>query len=114
MHLSLPSLIMIDREATNGIDSLMDIASGAFRVKTRSSNYEIDLDRMVVRRGALTGEPGGSLLRRDGDEVRLLGIDNCTVGRSMILRIHLDVAGVDFTIRRSTEVTAIEPLRSSA
>ena len=60
----------------------MDIASGAFRVKTLSSNYEIDLDRMVVRRGAASGAPGGSLLRRDGEEVRLLGIEDCTVGRS--------------------------------
>lgn len=94
------------------MDSLMDLASGAYRVTTRSSTYEIDLDRMVLRRVPRTGNPDGSLLRRDDELVMLLGIDDCTVGRRMSFRINLNVLGVAFTTRNSTEVASIEPIHS--
>jgi hypothetical protein len=94
------------------MQSLMDTGSGAYRVTTLSSTYEIDLDRMVLRRAPRTGNPDGSLLRRDDELVMLLGIDECTVGRRMRLRINLNVLGVDFTTRNSTEVVSIESILS--
>ena len=94
------------------MESLMDAGSGAYRVTTLSSTYEIDLDRMVLRRLPRTGNPDGSLLRRDDELVMLLGIDECTVGRRMRLRINLNVLGVDFTTRNSTEVVSIESILS--
>jgi hypothetical protein len=95
-----------------GMESLMDSASGAYRVTTLSSTYDIDLDRMVLHRVPRTGNPAGSLLRRDDELVMLLGIDECTVGRRMRLRINLNVLGVDFTTRNSTEVVSIESILS--
>jgi len=47
------------------MESLMDVGSAAYRVTTLSSTYEIDLDRMVLRRVPRTGNPDGSLLRRE-------------------------------------------------
>jgi hypothetical protein len=90
----------------------MDAGSGAYRVTTLSSTYEIDLDRTALCRVSRTGNPDGSLLRRDDELVMLLGIDECTVGRRMRLRINLNVLGVDFTTRNSTEVLSIEPIHS--
>lgn len=90
----------------------MDSTIGAYRVATQSSTYEIDLDRMVLRRLPRTANPEGSLLRRDDELIMLLAIDDCTVGRRMSLRINLNVAGVDFTARQSTEVVSIEPISS--
>jgi hypothetical protein len=42
----------------------------------------------------------------------LLSIGECTVGRRMRLRINLNVLGVDFTTRNSTEVVSIESILS--
>lgn len=95
---------------TDPTKSLMDIASGCYRVTTRSSTYEIDLDSMVVGRLPRTGDPIGALLRRDERPVMLLSIYECTVGRPMLLLVDLGIPGVDSTIRRSTEVTTIEPI----
>ena len=90
----------------------MDSATGAYRVTTLSSTYEIDLDRMVFRRIPRTGGPDGALLRRDEELVMLLAIDDCTVGRRMSLRIDLNVLGVPFTTRNATEVMSIEQISS--
>ncbi|MEX1080168.1 MAG: hypothetical protein WED09_13795 [Homoserinimonas sp.] len=90
----------------------MDSANGAYRVTTRSSTYEIDLDRMVLRRFPRTGNCDGSLLRRDDELIMLLAIDDCTVGRRMSLRIDLNVLGVPFTARYATEVVSIKRISS--
>lgn len=90
----------------------MDSATGAYRVTTRSSTYEIDLDRMVLRRFPRTGSCDGLLLRRDAELVMLIAIDDCTVGRRMSLRLDLNVLGVPFTARYATEVISIERISS--
>lgn len=103
---------MTEHNQTDGLASLMDAASGAYRITTQSSMYEIDLDRMVLRRIPRTSDLDGSLLRRDEELVMLLGINDCTVGRRMSLRINLNVLGVEFTTRNSTVVVSIEPIHS--
>ena len=93
--------------------TLMDEASGRFEVKTESgSKYWLDLDHQLMSRTPTSDDPGGAAhgLRRDGSAVRLLRVVECTVGRSMHLLIDLSVPGVDATTRRTTTVTAIEPL----
>lgn len=90
----------------------MDSTGGAYRVVTQSSTYEIDLDRMVLRRLPRTANPDGSLLRRDDELVMLLAIDECTVGRRMSVRINLNVLGVGVTTRMATDVLSIELIRS--
>lgn len=90
----------------------MDSVGGRYEVTTASSSYVIDLDRQVIRRLPRTGNPEGSLLRRDDELVTLLQIVECSIGRRMILLIDLHVAGVPFTTRVSTEVVTIEVVSS--
>ena len=90
----------------------MDSVGGRYEVTTAASSYLIDLDRQVLRRLPRTGNPEGSLLRRDDELVTLLRVVECSVGRRMILLIDLHVAGVPFTTRVSTEVIAIEAVSS--
>lgn len=103
---------MIDSDQANGVNSLMDAATGTYRVTTVSSTYEVDLDRMVFKRFPRTGRPEGALLRRDDELVMLIAIDDCTVGRRMSLLIDLNVLGVPFTARHATEVLSIEQISS--
>ena len=90
----------------------MDSVGGRYEVTTAASSSLIDLDRQVLRRLPRTGNPEGSLLRRDDELVTLLRVVECSVGRRMILLIDLHVAGVPFTTRVSTEVIAIEAVSS--
>jgi hypothetical protein len=92
--------------------TLMDTASGAYRVLTQSAEYLIDLDRKVLRR--IPGDGGGefevALLRRDIELITLLQVVECTVGRPMSLLIDLHVLGVPYTARNTTPVVSIKPV----
>lgn len=90
----------------------MDSVGGRYEITTAASSYLIDLDRQVLRRLPRTGNPEGSLLRRDDQLVALLRVVECSVGRQMILLIDLHVVGVPYTTGMSTEVVAIEPVSS--
>ncbi len=94
------------------MQSLMDVATGAYEVTTAASTYLIDLDRLVIRRAPRTVDENGSLLRRDEELITLLEVLECSVGRPMALMIDLHVAGVPFTTRISTPVTRIEQVHS--
>lgn len=94
------------------VKSLMDAVEGAYRVRTAASTYIIDLDRNVIRRAPRTGDDEGALLRRDDELITLLEVKECTVGRPLELLVDLHVAGVAFTVRRSTPVVSIERVAS--
>lgn len=94
------------------MESLMDSVNGAYRVTTAASSYVLDLDRMVIRRAPRTGDPGGSLLRRDEELITLLEVLECSVGRPMALMVDLHVVGVPYTARISTPVVSIERVHS--
>ena len=92
--------------------SLMDSTTGAYLVVTRSSTYLVALDRRVIRRTPRTGDPEGSLLRRDEELVTLIELRECTVGRQLEMLLDLHVHGVPGTFRRSTTVQSIEAVAS--
>ena len=94
------------------MSTLMDQVTGRFRIRTRSgSTYLLDLDRHEMCRIPAADDPARDhSLRRDRSTVRLLRVVECSVGRSMHLLLDLAVPGVDATTRRSTPVTAIEPV----
>ena len=92
------------------MDSLMDTTTGTYRVASMASTYIVDLDCAVIRRQPRTGDPRGSLLRRDEEPITLLEVLECTVGRPMALMIDLHVPRVPFTVRVSTPVVSIVPI----
>ena len=96
------------------MDSLTNSSQGFWSVETVSgSSYLLDLDNRVVLRQAETAAEDGTL-RRDGDPIRLICLQRCEVGDSMILLLDLCVPGVDFTTRISTTVIRIELISSSS
>jgi hypothetical protein len=90
---------------------LADVRTGRYAVTTVSgSEYAIDLDKRTLTRrpdqeNDLTGD-----LRRDGETVELLGIERCIVGARGVFVIDLNVPGVPFTVRGTTEVASISQL----
>jgi len=91
------------------MQTLMDTASGAFYVTTVSSTYAFDLDLMIVRRRPDVHAHEVTAMRSDGEPIALLLLDDCTVGRPMVMIVDLKLPGIPWTLRASTEVTSIEP-----
>ena len=86
----------------------MDTANGRYLVLTTSGSlYEIDLDQMTLYRHRSHDDPSQHTRRRDGQNVELLEIRECTVGRRMIAVINLRWEKVPSTTRVSTPVIAI-------
>ncbi|WP_158253367.1 hypothetical protein [Cryobacterium sp. N19] len=105
---------MLDLEVREGnrmptLESLMDTATGIYLVSTRSgSRYMIDLNEMKMSRVPAETDPNDDLaMRRDGETVDLLSVDECTVGRPMRLVLDLHVEGVVVTSRQTTTVDSI-------
>ena len=93
----------------------MDTIDGRYRVVTASgSRYELDLDRGTLMRVPKNNEILDRGLRCDREAVRLVAVQECTVGREMMLLIDLGIDGVTVTSRRSTRVLTIEPLTPDA
>jgi len=93
------------------VHTLMDESRGAYLVRTTASRYVISLDLNVVRRFPGTSSPNEvAALRRDNDQIDLLAVYECTVGKSMELIVDLHLPFVPFTFRRSMPVVAIERL----
>ncbi|MDY7528151.1 MULTISPECIES: hypothetical protein [unclassified Cryobacterium] len=94
------------------LTSLSDGSTGRYLVATASGSlYRLDLDRRVMSRVPEFGvESRLHRLRRDGEDVDLLELVQCEVGKRMILRINLAAPGVWMTTRASTEVKRIENL----
>lgn len=86
--------------------------SNTWRVHTVSgASYLLDLDRGVMRRERGVTDISAAL-RRDGGDVILLKVIECTVGRPMLLEIDLSWPNVMKTTRTSTPVTNIERVRN--
>jgi hypothetical protein len=78
--------------------------TGLWHVFTETgSHYEINFDRMTVRRDA-----GAGGLRRDGEDVPLRAVDELTVGMPAEMWIEVRTDGV-LTFRRTSVVTALVP-----
>jgi hypothetical protein len=90
--------------------TLMDETRGAFLVRSQSSEYVISLDLNVVRRLPYAFVHEVASLRRDGQQMDLLQILECTVGREMLVLVDMHLPDVPFTARRSTTVVAIRKL----
>jgi hypothetical protein len=88
----------------------MDSASGVFVVTTRSSTYVVDLDRMTVSRRPGHHEHEVASMRRDGEMLPLLLVEECTVGRCLLLIVDLSLPDAAWTLRASTPVRSIAPL----
>ncbi|MFE6966924.1 hypothetical protein ACFVAJ_17570 [Agromyces sp. NPDC057679] len=94
----------------------MDVVSGAYTVTTSSgSRYLIDLDRSELSRMPRVAEnvdPGfweADDLRRDGETLQLLSIDELTVGRPAVFWLGdvADYPGYAGTRRTTTDVVDI-------
>jgi hypothetical protein len=93
------------------VESLMDVAQGAYRVSTASgSSYILDLDADLLCRQADSPTNVEAKLRRDGEFVELVEIRECSVGKPMFLIISLNLPDIPFTTRLTTTVVAIEAL----
>jgi hypothetical protein len=90
--------------------TLMDVASGVYKVTTLSSVYEIDLTGSRLRRMPSVDDAESSILRRDADWIDIVAVESIDVGRGMVLLIDLHVEGVLATTRRSTTVVSIEAI----
>ena len=86
----------------------MDTAHGRYLVLTASGSlYEIDLDRMTLCRRPSPNDSSQHTRRRDDQNVELLEIRECTVGRRMSVVLDLRRENVSSTTRVSTPVIAI-------
>ena len=92
-------------DATGPIKALSDSGTGQYEIVTHSgARYLLNLNARTFRR-LQQGMAGD--LRRDGDSVHLLALEQCRVGARMELLIDLEVPGVDYTRRSSTMVMQI-------
>lgn len=93
------------------VASLADQESGCFLVTTVSgATYQLDLDRRQLRRSVGPVLPSQLRLRRDGEDVDLIEIVLCEVGRPMVLLISLNLPGIWLTTRESSNVVRIDEL----
>ena len=93
------------------METLMDVSTGRYLVTTISgSRYLIDMDKSTLRRLPALDLTLDRSLRHDGQDIYVVALKECTVGRAMELIIDLCVPGVFLTKRRSTEVQSIEAL----
>ncbi|WP_104170015.1 hypothetical protein [Cryobacterium sp. M23] len=91
------------------MDTLTDDATGCYVVTTASATrYWLDLDRRLLRRVTSPGVQSPHRLRQDGDDIDLLEVVQCHIGRPMVLLINLNVPGVWLTTRESTPVVRID------
>ena len=91
------------------LKSLTDDEHGCYVVETASgSSYTVNFGTRNVRRVA--GEAAGERLRRDGDDVDLVEVVQCVLGRPLLLLLDLGVPGIWLTRRESTRVVGIDPV----
>lgn len=99
--------------ASESILSIMDVASGTYRVVTEASTYFVSLDVHLFRRAPNASGQEVATLRRDGEWIVFLAIVECTVGRRMDMIIDLGIEDIPFTFRRSMPVVSIDLVEGS-
>ena len=72
-------------------------------VETENSIYEIDTEAQVVVR-----KPRAEAMRRDGEEVPILAIEELTIGQPLIMLLAIRWDGVP-TVRITSPVIKVEP-----
>jgi hypothetical protein len=93
------------------LETLVDRRTGSYLISTLSGSRQIlNLDRRTTCRVPRPDESGRSTLRDDNEEIDIVQIGVCEVGRAMILLVNLHIRGVEFTYRRTSPVLAIEHL----
>jgi len=98
--------------AKDGLDTLMDVATGIYVAVTRTAAYFIDLDGMQMMRVPRILDRGAYYMRRDGEWVELLAVADCTVGRGLVLVLDLQLETGAITTRGpSSDVETIARLR---
>ncbi len=101
-----------------GRTQLTDGDVGSWVVTTLTSCYLLDLDAREITRQPGGGNPGPygwdsgppeiASLRRDREAVPVHAVAHCHLGEPLVLLLDLRGDGV-VTIRRSTQVVAIDP-----
>lgn len=97
-----------EREQENKMEELTDKDVGEFLLTTQHSRYILNTSKETLRR-----EPGvwANFLRRDEEDVPLLGIVVCRVGSPAYFRLVLNKDNVGYATRGTTEVLSIERIR---
>jgi hypothetical protein len=91
------------------ISGLPETASGTYLITTASgTRYLVRYDRRTFIRITPSGPVASSVLRRDGEEVDLVSISACAVGRPLLMFADLHLDGVAFTVRPTTPVVSFE------
>ena len=99
-------LVIVMTMRLEPVASLLDAVSGRFTVLTVSgSRYLIDLDDSTLTRLPFDDDEL-SVMRRDGEPVKLVAIRDLTVGRQGELVVFLGI-GLFLTTRRTTTVISI-------
>ena len=89
--------------ASNSIHSLMDVAAGVHSVVTREAMYFVDLDAsMILRVPRMDAGDEVNFMRGDGDWLRLVSLESCTIGRPMLMILDLGLDSHLQTMQRPT------------
>lgn len=92
-------------------DSVTDTGAGRYLVTTvTGSRYLLDLDARTMRRSPSEIFRAAHALRRDDEDVQILELIQCTVGKPMRLRFNLAVPNVYMTTRITSTVLTIKEL----
>lgn len=93
------------------ISELPETAAGTYLITTRSgSRHLVNYDQMTLARVTCLDSTSASSLRRDGEDIDVLSIGPCTVGKRLVLLLDLHAPGVAYTLRSTTDVVSIEPV----
>ena len=93
--------------------SLRGTEAGTWRIRTASASYEVDFgtSRLVRLPDDPSGDVDPAALRRDCEQVPLLGVVLCRVGEPFVCLLDVRGDGVP-TLRRSTPVQEITHLHA--
>lgn len=92
------------------VASLSDLAEGTWVVRTESGTaYVLDMEHRTCTRilGDMSTRPDGrAALRRDGEELHLVGVVRCAVGERAVFLVQVRADAL--THRTTTTVLSIE------
>jgi hypothetical protein len=93
------------------LTALINATSGSYLITTSSgSRHLLNFDRLTTCRLPRTNSTDVWALRHDTEEIDVLRIGPCEVGKRLLLILDLHLPGVDYTSRLTTAVLSIEKL----